>query len=318
MSSSLQIAACQPEQYRQALALVLRPLPAGQRGTLVEALQRQAEEPLPPYEALVGAWDGANLVGACWVQPQPGRTGALWLPQADSVPIERIATPLIQTAVERADAAGVAMTQSLLESNQDPCEPDLRACGFTRLTELLYLEWSPAGGQSMHTSAASESAGSDSALPDQNSVEFFPASEVPPQRLEAVIAETYIDTLDCPELDGQRSISDVIAGYRETGDHDPQLWFLLRSADKDVGACLLTEHKSSRQIELIYMGVTPAGRGKGIGRAAVAEIRRITSDREADRLLLAVDTRNHPARNIYREAGMTVWANRVVYVRYAP
>lgn len=311
MSERIQVAPCKPDQYRQVLSLALRPLPAGHRGSLVESLQRQTLGPLGSYEALVGAWEGSNLVGACWVQPQPGRTAAIWLPQAEGVPLERIATPLIDAAVKRADVAGVVMTQALLESDREPCVPDLRACGFVRLTELQYLEWTP---HEQHTTEQEKSKEIN-----ETAIRFIPATEITTRRLEQVIAETYIDTLDCPELDGEREMADVIAGYRETGDHDPELWFLLQQETKnglqDVGACLLTEHNSSHQIELIYMGVTPAGRGQGIGSASVAHTKRMVAERQAERLVLAVDTRNHPARNIYRSAGMTPWASRVVYVR---
>ncbi|MEM6330273.1 MAG: GNAT family N-acetyltransferase, partial [Planctomycetota bacterium] len=113
-------------------------------------------------------------------------------------------------------------------------------------------------------------------------------------------------------------MADVVSGYTLTGDHDPDLWFVIRRGSADVGVVLLTEHRASKQAELLYMGLVPAARGDGIGRVAVRHAQRLACERRADRLVLAVDTRNSPARAAYANAGFFPWATRVVYTRPRP
>ncbi|MEM8865740.1 MAG: GNAT family N-acetyltransferase [Planctomycetota bacterium] len=302
---NISIGVCAEADRRAALGLVLRSLPADQRGPLVESLGRLQGEPLGAFAALVVARQADRVVGATWAQPQPGRTASLWLPEVDGVRADRVSGPLIREAMQRADAAGVRLSQVLLESPQDPATPDLQANGFTLLTTLHYLQWL---GDSPKSTPAAESCG----------VEFVAAESIGRTQLETLVGQTYTDTLDCPELDGMRSIADVLSGYEQTGDHDPALWFVLRQADEPAGVLLLNEHRSSRQVELTYMGVVPSARGRGIGAAAVTAAQKEAARLKADRLVLAVDDRNLPARKVYQHAGFKPWATRTVYIRPAP
>ena len=304
-SDELRIGKCDPSDLRAALELVLQPLAPDHRAPLVESLQRQRGEPLGPYDALVTARQAKQLVGAAWAQPQPGATAALWLPQAVGVRIDRVATPLIESAMRLADQAGVELSQVLLESERDDITPDLKACGFRRLTSLDYLEWSC---ESPNPPAPESSA----------AIEFVPVTEIDRGDLEQLVAQTYVDTLDCPELDGLRSMADVLAGYEQTGDHDPALWFVLRHSGQDVGVLFLCEHQSSRQMELIYVGVCPPARGQRLGYQAISTAQKIAADRKTERLVLAVDTRNTPAKAIYETTGFQTWTQRVVYLRPRP
>lgn len=300
----LKIGVAGPSSRRAALALVLRSLPADQRGPLVESLGRLRGEPLGAFDALVAVTEGDRVVASAWAQPQPGRTASLWLPEAEGVRLDRVSSPLIELAMKRADAAGVQLTQALVESSSDPSVPDLLACGFKRLTELHYMEWR--GSQKPFVPPH-----------DAAPISLAPIDSVGRSRLEEIVGLTYESTLDCPELDGMRGIGDVIDGYQQTGDYDPALWFLLNRQGEDAGVLLLNEHRASRQIELTYMGVVPAHRGAGIGLQAVAAAQRVAKNQQAERLVLAVDDRNGPARAVYRAAGFRPWASRTVFIRPA-
>src|SRR5690606_11959544 len=82
-----------------------------------------------------------------------------------------------------------------------------------------------------------------------------------PQRLEQVIEQTYVGTLDCPGLDGVRSLDQVLDGYRSQGRHRPEHWYLVQAEGQDVGALILAEHPGLGNWELIYMGLAPHVRG---------------------------------------------------------
>ncbi|MEM9186632.1 MAG: GNAT family N-acetyltransferase [Planctomycetota bacterium] len=317
-AAGIQIAVCDEATLRAALELVLAPLPPNQRGPLVDTLGRLRDEPLGAFDALVAATARGRVVAAAWGQPQPGKTAALWLPQTDGVPLELVAIPLIERVAACADAAGVELTQVLLESDDAAATAPLLAAGFRRLTKLHYLEWRPAldsqleeGDEKPHVDQSPRRA------PSNPPPDLTPASSIDRCSLEALVASTYLGTLDCPELDGLRSVGDVLDGYEQTGEYDPDLWFVLRQDDREVGVLLLNEHRGSGQIELTYMGVAPTARGRGIGRSAVEAAQAIALKRGAERLVLAVDNRNTPARNVYKQVGFRHWACRYVYLRPA-
>jgi ribosomal protein S18 acetylase RimI-like enzyme len=114
-----------------------------------------------------------------------------------------------------------------------------------------------------------------------------------------------------------RSVADVLAGYREQGVYRPEHWYLVAEEGYNLGVLLLAEHPSVGNWELVYMGVVPAARGRGLGeiiaRFAIEAARR----GEAQRLVLAVDAANAPAMAMYRRAGFLEWDRRTVYARVA-
>lgn len=55
--------------------------------------------------------------------------------------------------------------------------------------------------------------------------------------------------------------------------------------------------------ELVYLGVVPEARGRGIGRALLAQAIRDTAEMGLPQMGLAVDVANQPAVRLYEEAG---------------
>lgn len=301
MPGDFTIGPCEPADLRAALTLVLRTLPADQRAPLVDSLAKLQDEPLGAFQALLVAKQGDALAAAVWGQPQPGKGCSLWPPQAESgEPSTELTSALIQRVTAIADKAGVSITQTLAEHRHGPLHRALVACGFVDLAELRYLQWRP---QTHHPAPLSDA------------VEFAPFDERRQNRLERLVSRTYQGTLDFPELDGARNVADVLHGYKAVGEYDPTLWKYIRQGEQDVGVLLLAEHPESRQLELVYVGVTPEARRRGLGAAAVAEAQRVALDRGAQRLVLAVDARNEPAQDIYRRAGLREWARRHAYLR---
>jgi ribosomal protein S18 acetylase RimI-like enzyme len=82
-----------------------------------------------------------------------------------------------------------------------------------------------------------------------------------------------------------------------------------------VGVLLLTTHSQGETWELVYMGVTPAERGRGFGGQIVRHALSQAASGGAQRLVLAVDQDNLPGLAMYRAAGFTIWDRRCVYAR---
>ncbi|TWT75983.1 Mycothiol acetyltransferase [Posidoniimonas polymericola] len=301
MLGNFQIDRCGQSDLREALTLVLRSLPADQRAPLVDSLAKLRGEPLGAFDALLVAKQSGKIAAAAWGQPQSGKGCSLWPPQATSgEPSVELSAELIQRVTAIADKAGVALIQTLAEHRHGPLHAALVASGFVDLAELRYLQWKP---QSTYPS------------PPAHSVSFEPFDDGRQARLERITSRTYLGTLDFPELDGMREVRDVLHGYKSVGEYDPELWSYIRSNGEDVGVLLLAEHPDSRQLELVYVGVAPEARGRGLGVVAVSEAQRVACERRVLRLVLAVDARNKPAQDIYHRAGLREWARRHAYLR---
>ena len=196
------------------------------------------------------------------------------------------------------------MAQSLLCTDTGSDADRLRSAGFFRLSDLLYMVCS---GVAFPTSDPRKIAAT--------SYEVEPYDESEHERLASIVERTYEQTLDCPDLDGVRDMDDVLAGYRATGEFDPARWFFVRCEGHDVGCLLLTDHPSAEQWELIYMGVVPEQRGRGLGLELARYAQWIAGKSGTQRLVLAVDAANDPAIAAYGTAGFSAWDRRSVFLR---
>lgn len=299
-----EIGVCKPAEAPAALELILQRLPPSQRGPWVDALASVRNEPLGLFEALVVARRRGRVVAACWGQPQPGKTCSLWVPESSSGRIsDTTAEALIAEVGRIVDHAGMPVTQVLSEQSHSPLHKPLQRCGFRRISELQYLGWRP-GLRPLDLGPAG--------------VEHVGVTNPRSQTLKDLIRATYEDTLDFPELDGVRQMSDVLTGYLSLGRFRPDLWRLIRKEGQDAGVLLMAEHVDSNQLELVYVGIAPSARGHGLGAAAVGFAQQTAIQLGVERLVLAVDIRNRPAREIYKRAGLRAWASRFAYLRRHP
>jgi GNAT superfamily N-acetyltransferase len=134
--------------------------------------------------------------------------------------------------------------------------------------------------------------------------------------LRTALERTYVDTRDCPELCGLRDTADVVASHRSTGVFDPSTWWIVR--DEAAGAaqgCVLMSHcPEHNAVELVYIGLGPELRGRGLARdllrCAIARTARLG----AREVTCAVDRRNHAAVRLYESLGFTSFAGRSAWV----
>lgn len=74
-----------------------------------------------------------------------------------------------------------------------------------------------------------------------------------------------------PELEGTRSLDDVLAGHRAAGRYKPEHWRLGRipGSPKAAAVLLLAEAPGRDAWEVVYLGLTPEARGRGLGHSVL-------------------------------------------------
>lgn len=290
-----------PESLRlAALRLVLRELPDASQAAVLESMVGAKAESLAPFSGLIVALDGERLASAVWAQPQPGNSASLWMPQGVGRLHDSIATQLIDRAAGVSDAAGVEVVQTLLEPADKTGSRLLERCGFQRIALLTYLEW------------RSRPIERQEPLPDGVTLQPAPTSL---GRLEPLVSATYAGSLDCPAINGMRSMRHVLDGYRAAGLHDANLWLSIERHGVNAGVLLLADHHDADQLELVYMGIRPEARGRGLGLCLVRHAQDETRRRGRERLVLAADQANDKALAVYAAAGFSEWAQRVAMLR---
>jgi ribosomal protein S18 acetylase RimI-like enzyme len=146
------------------------------------------------------------------------------------------------------------------------------------------------------------------------------------QRFVDLVETTYSQTLDCPQMSAYRTAAQTLCGYQSSNSFDSKLWFTaLDDRETPIGCVILANHQpgpstdraASPIIEIVYMGLVPEARGTGRGKTLVQHAFAAARSAGADRIILAVDQNNAPARAIYDLAGFepmlseTVWAKLI-------
>jgi len=72
---------------------------------------------------------------------------------------------------------------------------------------------------------------------------------------------------------------------------------------------------SAGSVELVYLGLVPEARGRGLGRRLLEHGLALLKGRSERAVVLAVDERNTPAMKLYREAGFRPSLRRVAFIR---
>ncbi|MHC4447447.1 MAG: GNAT family N-acetyltransferase [Planctomycetota bacterium] len=235
--------------------------------------------------------------------PSPGRTAMVFA----SRPRSRGGIPriggLIDHACHQLPDLDVAIAQALLGSNEVLERQAYEAGGFRTLAELSYLE----------RPVESRRDGPPPAWPAGVAVEAY--GEERRDELLAALEESYEGTLDCPGLRGLRQTEDILEGHRGTGQFDPSLWTLLRVDGRMSGMLLLNPSSARDTVELVYLGVSPRVRGRGLGRQLLRHGMFLLAGRRERTVTLAVDNRNHPALALYRSEGFRRVLRRLALIR---
>lgn len=296
---------CPVADRPEALEVLYRRMPRTLRGLLItEVLEDARRGELDLSGLWVARIRSGRIVGAMMSLALPGRTAALWPPEVSpSWRRAALAAALVAAALRDLAARGYRVAQAALDESAGPqAARDLTRGGMPRVTELLYLE----------RETAPPLPPPDPPAPDFAWRPFAPPIEA---EFREVLLATYEGTLDMPELEGARGLEDILAGHRAAGLFVPGRWQLGRLPGEPEAAAvlLMTEAPGRDAWEVIYLGLTPAARGRGLGRAVIAHALE-TARGHAPILELAVDLRNAPAVRLYRSTGFLPRDRRAVHL----
>jgi ribosomal protein S18 acetylase RimI-like enzyme len=252
----------------------------------------------------------------------PGRTMLLFLPA-------RIPTPLVASALLHALCVHYAnrdvhLAQLLLESGTAALRQFLLDHAFLHMADLIYLQTTPPPGIAPPPLP-----------PGCQLATYSPQNH---DQFARAILRSYEGSLDCPGLNGMRTIEDTITGHKATGQFDPSTWFLLTETvaphpalakptppshlaaasappPEPLGVLLLSHVARTDALELVYLGLTPQARGRGFGQRLMRLALATTLRANLRRLTLAVDAKNAPALKLYYANGMQRLTARAAFLR---
>ncbi len=225
---------------------------------------------------LSGLWvareRAGRIVGALLTQPLAGKAAAVWAPEVKpSWRRPALAAGLIQTAPGDLKERGFRLAQAVLDESAGlQAARDLTRGGMPRITELLYLERDTALPLSTAGKGPSLACSKETTLTG-SSFEWQPFEPALEAEFRSVVQATYVGSLDMPELEGRRALDEIMESHRATGRFDAGRWQLGYIPDKPhVASVLLMAEVPGRDVwEVVYLGLTPAARGRGLGRAVV-------------------------------------------------
>jgi mycothiol synthase len=294
---------CPPIEREAALGVLYRRVPGSLRPRLIADALAEARRGVIDLSGLWIARRRDRIVGALLTQALAGRAAAVWAPEVDpSWRRAATAVALVRAALEDLRARGFAIAQALLdESAPRHGAADLAGGGMPRVTELVYLERATATPLAV--------------APGVPPIDWRPFGPETDAEFRAVLQETYIRSLDMPELEGIRSLDDILASHRAAGRFVADRWRLglVRGVPGGAAVLLLSEIPDRDAWEVAYLGLTPPARGRGVGRAVLAHALDLAAD-HVHRLELAVDVRNHPANRLYQSAQFLPFDRRSVHL----
>ena len=267
-----------------------------ERQAIAQALARGADSDCFCTRALAGQ----HLLGAAFAQKIAGHAAVVYPPLVERSAPAGLAPQLVQSLDDPLRSAGVRLAQVLLTLDQVSEESSFLSAGYVSAATLLYMV--------AETAAVP-------APPRASELTLEPATPTSQPQLESLIDATYEGTLDCPLLNGLRTASDVIAGYRAVGTHRPELWFVARDNERDLGCLLLADHPQDSNLELVYLGLIPAARGRGLGLWLARHALWLARQLGRERVVLAVDAANAPAIGVYEAAGFFGFDQRQLMIK---
>jgi ribosomal protein S18 acetylase RimI-like enzyme len=197
---------------------------------------------------------------------------------------------------------GVKFVQALLPPTWRLETDAFKRAGFIRLAELVYMQVGTAGAFCI--------------TPPQ--LEWLTVLDVGEAALAEVIADTYVESRDCPALLGIRSMAEVIAAHKASGVYRPQSWLIPQYQGDFIGCALVNDAGAAHDaVDLVYLGIRPRWRQKGFGKIMLRKAISDAAQRGLGRVLLACDSANIPAMALYEHDGFRELDRRLVYIKNA-
>ncbi|QDT16939.1 GNAT family N-acetyltransferase [Alienimonas californiensis] len=269
----------------------------------VVALHAQGELSL---DGLLIAADGPSVVlGTTLVTPGAGGAADLFPPRfarSLSAPAaSSAATALLSAAGEFAVAAGCDRLQAFADPVRTDDAAQFAAARFDRIAELRLLRRD-----------CSRPLGSYAA-PWDSLRTLAPESE---RLFRETTRESYAGSRDAPDARGADADADF-AAHQAAAGFRPDLCRLALRDGEALGLVLISAsgEGAAAEWDVCYLGVSPAQRGRGVGRALLRDRLAAARDAGAAAVTCVVDAANEPAHRLYVAAGFVETGSRVLFLK---
>jgi mycothiol synthase len=303
----LEVRPVQRSEIDQALRLIL----AGSTG-------RDSDEAVLDFLQLA-TWRGLDLT-MIWVAAQPDTGRLTWAvlpivspgrgmilmvpPRLRPGLFPRHVAELIASATLEPRRHDCNLVQVLIDPEHRAVARAIQDCSFEPIAELIYL------GRQVTQAIPGR-------IFDETRFHLWRYDRTLHYRFAQTIERSYIDSLDCPMLNGKRHIEDIIASHKSAGEFDPDLWHLLTDREnRELGVLLLNRLHRREGLELVYIGLTPEARGKRIADMLMRIGINTLAGEGGGALVTSVDAANAPARRLYHRHGMGYMYARQAYAKF--
>jgi ribosomal protein S18 acetylase RimI-like enzyme len=305
---------CSAPDLVQALHVQFRELDDNSRSEHVNDLLESARRSRVELSCFVALCESETFIavqsfvlqkdGTAHVYPVVFDEAQLASPELEEQDRREIANALfsaIDTCFVESDAW---IVQSLLRAEQQQACQELSTHGYPHLTDLMFLELDLDEREPSQRGTL-EDYGLDR-------VEYAPDLN---GRFASFLEASYVDSADCPELNGRRTGAQALESHRLSGEFSPSMWQLFTHENRDVGVLLLSEHGSG-VCEIVYLALIPSVRRCGWGRAILDWGLQQAKTNGNESVMLGVDVRNRAGLQLYENAGFHQFDHRIVHARF--
>lgn len=290
-------------------------LPMPSRLAMIERLQSHANRSTYLRPILAARSTGGS---SGYIVLHPGALaiiGGLDFPDCESTACRADTAMLLEDLVECAslevEIVQAVITQGELSAaEQSAYEECFRSAGLNNVAELVQIEFTPP----RPTASIALRSSSEPSIQLGDGLMLQDANEFDSDEFARIVEDTYIGSLDVPELNGIRSTHNTIEGYASCVRENHLPWWVVMNAGEPVGCLLLCPHQSEL-VELVYLGLVAHARGKGLGVRILEFVEHWASERGATRVVAAVDQRNTHALQIYEKAGYVEFSRANAWIK---
>src|SRR5262249_23825194 len=232
-----------PEHREAALRLLFQHLESKERDRRVANALHLMELGKLDAEGLFIAQENDVLCGSMICLSVPGASGLVWPPQTQSVVnAPRIQDQLVQHTCAWLKSRGAKLGQALLAADESKSVDALERNGFRHITALWYMR------RDMSLT-----------MPEmvQRTLTLRAYDPHEPSVYSQTLLRTYEATCDCPEVNGVRTIDEILDGHTADAGSTFSHWWLALDGEQPVGVLLANESPEWESWEIAYIGVVP-------------------------------------------------------------
>jgi ribosomal protein S18 acetylase RimI-like enzyme len=251
-----------------------------------------------PSGLFVAKDDAGIVCGAMLAQALSGALGLAWPPHVTAIrDRDTFEDAVISVACRWLQSRGVKVCQAFGSESEREGFLCLERHGFRRVTQLLDMR----------------RAVPQNPVTEPTTIECSPFIANPDAFTTALLL-TYDGSLDCPELTGDRSPTELVDGFYSGRLSGQAWWFTVLDGGQPVGIVMWEAAVEPHTLEISYLGLVPWARGHGLGGELVRRTIDFARGRGFHTLSLSVDVRNLPAIRLYERHGFVVHSRRDVYL----